>query len=257
MKKIKFLLGLALIGGVLTSCAPETIPADSDSTPDGKYTVNYSVQVRAIGNVSRGLSGASVTVQTQNGVTTKSVDANGIAVFEGLNAGSISGYVSAPGYAAINFTAYCAPQHQDVNTNGYVSSVVYLPAMNAGANGRIYGDFDQDGNTMLTDPDNFRATDIFVKYGVGMGYPMGAGDGALTSVSLDYNTWAFTTNSNGTFALADLPNTDMGYFMAQLRMQDFVYTDPVTSSQTIINIGNVNMNLQPGETAEMADIYAF
>src|SRR5687767_15098756 len=120
MRKFKFLLGVGVLAGALFSCAPETIPADADGNPDGKYTVNYSVQVVPVGSVSRGLDGATVTLQTQAGVTTKTVGPDGIATFDGLNAGTISGYVSAPGYASVNFKATCAPNNVDVNTQGYV-----------------------------------------------------------------------------------------------------------------------------------------
>src|SRR5688572_8164700 len=185
MKKLSFLLGFGLITAAFMSCTPETIPADGDGNADGKYTVNYAVQVVPVGDVTRGLNGASVTIQTQNGVTTKSVGSDGIAVFENLNAGTISGYVSAPGYASVNFKATCAAYNVDVNTQGYVSSTVYIPARNAAVAGRLRGDFDQDGDFTLADNGNFQVLDLKVRYYLGA-YPMGSGDGALTSVSLDY-----------------------------------------------------------------------
>lgn len=256
MKKLRFLLGFGVIAGALMSCQPETIPADNDGNPDGKYTVNYSVQVIPVGDVSRGLNGATVTIQTQAGVTTKTVGSDGIAVFDGLNAGTISGYVSAPGFASVNFKATCAAYNQDVNTQGYVSSTVYIPAMNVDVNGRVYGDYDLDGDNTLTDAQNFQTVNLMVKYGTGA-YPMGTGDGALTQVSLDYNTYAVTSDATGTFAFTALPNTDMGYFSAFLRMEDVnIYYAP-TSSNYVFNFPNLALGLQPGETIELADINAF
>ncbi len=255
MRKLRFLLGLGVIAGALASCAPETIPADADGNADGKYTVNYAVQVVPIGDVTRGLNGASVTIQTQAGVTTKSVGEDGIAVFEGLNAGTISGYVSAPGYGSVNFKATCNAYNVDVNTNGYVSSTVYIPAMNADVNGRVYGDFDQDADFTLTDNGNFQAVDLMVKYSLGM-YPMGSGDGALTQVSLDVANYGVVSDGFGSFTFTGLPNTDMGYFSAIIRMQDVSITDPATDFQTIYNFGNMPVNLAPGETMELGDIYA-
>jgi hypothetical protein len=256
MRKFKFLLGVGVLAGALFSCAPETIPADADNNPDGKYTVNYSVQVVPVGDVSRGLNGASVTIQTQAGVTTKTVGADGIATFDGLNAGTISGYVSAPGFASVNFKATCAPNNVDVNTQGYVSSTVYIPAMNSDVNGRIYGDYDLDGDGTLTDAANFQTVNVMVKYAPGM-YPMGTGDGALTYVGVDFNTYAATSNAQGVFSFTGLPNTDMGYFQAALRMEDVnVYYAP-TSSNYVFNFGTTALSLQPGETTELADIYAF
>ncbi len=255
MKKLRFLLGFGLIAGALMSCQPETIPADSDTNPDGKYTINYAVQVVPIGDVSRGLNGATVTIQTQAGVTTKSVGSDGIAVFENLNAGTISGYVSAPGFASVNFKAFASATHVDVNTQGYVSSTVYIPAMNSDINGRVYGDYDLDGDMTLTDAANFQTVNVMVKYGIGM-YPMGTGDGALTQVSLDFNTYAETSDAQGVFAFTGLPNTDMNYFQAGLRMEDVnIYYAP-TSANYVFNFGTLGISLQPGETLEMADIYA-
>jgi hypothetical protein len=256
MKKLRFLLGLGVIAGALMSCAPETIPADGDGNPDGKYTVNYSVQVVPVGDVSRGLNGATVTLQTQAGVTTKTVGSDGIAVFEGLNAGTISGYVSAPGFASVNFKATCASYNQDVNTQGYVSSTVYIPAMNSDLNGRVYGDYDIDFDASLTDAQNFQAVNLMVKYAPNA-YPMGSGDGMLTQVSLDYNTYASASDAVGVFSFTGLPNTDMGYFSAALRMEDVnIYYVP-SSSNIVFNFGNMPLSLQPGEVTELGDIQAY
>lgn len=257
MKKFKLFLGFGLIAGVLASCAPETIPADADGNADGKYTVNYAVQVVPVGDVTRGLTNASVTIQTQAGVTTKTVGADGIAVFENLNAGTISGYVSAPGFASVNFKANCSAYNVDVNTQGYVSSTVYIPAKNADVAGRVYGDFDYDGNTALTDAGNFQVVNLMVKYAIGAGYPMGAGDGALTQVSLDYNTYAQASASDGTFSLVGIPNTDLGYLAATVRMEDVVYTDPVFLNQVIFGFAPFATGLMPGEVNELGDLYAF
>ena len=257
MKKFKFLLGLGLVAGALMSCQPETIPADSDAVPDGKYTINYGVQVVPIGNVERGAVNASVTIQTQNGVTTKSVGSDGIAVFEGLNAGTISGYVSADGYASVNFQATCTQNHVDVNSNGYVSSTVYIPAKNAAVEGRLFADWDQDGNTALTDPGNFQAVNLKVRYYVNTGaYPMGTGDGALTQVSLDYSTYADVTQSTGNFLVDSLPNTDQGYFLATLKMDDVTLPNlSAPPGQIVWSWGPYTASLVPGETAEWGDIY--
>lgn len=257
MRKFKILFGFGVIAGILSSCAPETIPADGDFTPDGKYTINYGVQVVPVGDVSRGVNNATVTIQTQNGVSTKTVGADGIAVFENLNAGTISGYVSSPGFASVNFKATCTAYNVDVNTNGYVSSTVYIPATNAEIAGRVYGNFDQDADVSLTDAGNFAIIDLLVKYTITGTYPMGNGDGALTQVSLDYTNYWLQTGSNGDFSLDSLPNTDLSYFTAILRMNDVVYVDPVTQAQTIMNFGNYALFLQPGEVNELGDIYAF
>jgi hypothetical protein len=254
MKNIKFLLGMGLIAGFLASCAPETIPADEDTVPDGKYTVNYGVQVVPIGDVSRGLNGASVTIQTQNGVTTKTVGADGVAVFEGLAAGTISGYVSAPGFASVNFKAYCASNNVDVNTNGYVSSTVYIPAKNSDVNGRVYGDLDNDGDATITQNANTEILNLFIKYAITGDYPLGTGDGALTQVSLDYYTYAKSTDDDGFFTFSDMPNTDLGYLSAVLRMEDYMIID--TDYQIIYNFSPLSVYLQPGETLEMGDIVA-
>jgi hypothetical protein len=86
---------------------------------------------------------------------------------------------------------------------------------------------------------------------------MGAGDGMLTQVSLDYTSYATVTAANGAFSLDSLPNTDLAYFASTLRMQQFVYIDPVTQFQTILYFNPLAVSLQPGETQELGDLYAF
>lgn len=256
MRKLKFLLGLGVLAGAAFSCTPETIPADSDTNPDGKYTVNYSVQVVPVGDVSRGLEGASVTIQTQAGVTTKSVGPDGIAVFDGLNAGTISGYVSAPGFASVNFKATCGTNNVDVNTQGYVSSTVYIPAINSELNGRVYGDYDLDGDMTLNDAANFQSVNLMVKYAPSF-YPMGTGDGMLTQVSLDFNTYAVASDAQGVFTFPALPNTDMGYFSAGLRMEQLNVYDNPSNSNVVFDFGTLPLNLMAGESTEMGDIYSY
>ncbi len=256
MRNFKSLLGFGVIAVALFSCTPETIPADADGNADGKYTINYAVQVVAVGDVTRGLNGATVTLQTQNGVTTKTVGADGIAVFEGLNAGTISGYVSAPGYASVNFKATAAAYNIDVNTNGYVTSTIYIPAKNSGIAGRLYADWDQDGNLTITDPGNVQVVDLKVRYNITAGYPMGTGDGMLTQVSLDYNTYASATDANGNYLIENLPNDDLGYFAATFKMDDVSLPDAVTiGAQRIWSYGPVAISLIPGEIDERGDTY--
>jgi hypothetical protein len=255
MKKLRFLLGFGIIAGALMSCQPETIPADGDGNADGKYTVNYGVQVIPIGNVERGATNASVTIQTQNGITTKTVGADGIAVFEGLNAGTISGYVSAPGFASVNFKATCASYNIDVNTQGYVSSTVYIPAKNGAVAGRLRGDFDQDGDYTLGDNGNFQALNLKVKYAITGAYPMGTGDGALSQVSLDVNTYADVTTNTGTFLMDNLPNTDLGYFSATIHMDNLnLVSVSAPPAQVIYQWGPYALSLVPGETQEWGDL---
>ncbi len=259
MKKFKlnYLLGLGMIAGILASCAPaESIDPDNDVNPDGKYTVNYGVQVVPVGDIQRGANNATVTIQTQNGVTTKTVGQDGIAVFENIAAGTVSGYVSSPGFASVNFKSTISFQNVDVNTNGYVSSTVYIPARNADMNGRVYGDYDQDFDFTLTDNGNFQVVDMMVKYSLA-GYPMGAGDGALSQVSLDYNSYAVSSDIQGTFGFTQLATTDQGHWSAVLRMEDVSITDGATDVQTIFNVGNIPVALPAGETVEMGDVYAF
>lgn len=254
MRNFKLLLGFGLLAGVLSSCATETIPADSDATPDGKYTINYGVQVVPVGDVDRGLNGATVTIQTQNGVTTKTVGADGIAVFENLNAGTISGYVSAPGFASINFKAFCAPTNVDVNTNGYVSSTVYILAKNASVAGRLCADTDQDGDNTLTDAGNFMAYDLMLKYTLGA-YPMGTGDGMLTQVSLDYYTYTEATAATGIFVFDSLPNTSGGYFNVSMKTDPISLPNIAFPPYQIVYMYNFGaFQLSPGETLELGDI---
>lgn len=251
--KFKFLSILVLSAALITSCTKESIDPDNDGIADGKQTINYSVQVIGIGELGKGLSGAEVTLHTQGGTTTKTVNSDGIAVFENINAGTISGYVRKEGYASVNFTAFVSEQHVDVNTNKYASSTVYIPAMNSAVRGRLYGDFDLDGTGGLSDPGNFKAINVHIRY-YPTSYPMGSGDGGLTNVSLDVNTYVEMTATDGNFTIDSLPNTDLGYFGAGFQPEAIREVDAVTGAQVIFNFPGFFISLPPGSTTQLGDL---
>lgn len=236
----------------LVSC---TVNDSGDTIPDGNLTVNYAVQVVPVGNVDKGVEGATVTIQSGGETKSATVNADGIAVFSDVRPGTISGYVTATGYANLNFSATIQKTNVDANTEDFVTSTVYLLAANSTLEGRIYGDYDLDGNNNLNDPGNFQAVELYVSYNTGM-YPMGAGNGALNAVSLDFDTYGITTQADGRFSLAGLPNTKNGYFTAQYWLRDVVLTDPVTGATVVINIGTNAIALNPGVSTSVGDVFA-
>lgn len=248
--------GLALFAATaltITSCSKAEL--DGDTVADGDLSVNYAVQVVPVGNVDKGLNGAIVTIQTQGSVKTATVGTDGIAVFENIKPGAVSGHVTAAGYATLNFTASINKTNVDANTTDFAASTIFMMATNSALAGRIYGDYNLDGNSQLSQAANFQAVDLYVSYGIGT-YPMGSGNGALTSVSLDTDVYGITTGTDGRFNLGNLPNTSNGYFTASYWIQDVNLIDPVSGAQINYNIGNNGVALNPGVTTQVGDVLA-
>lgn len=254
MKKLMYkFAGLFMVTSLMVACVQ---PDSGDGVPDGNLTINYAVQVVPVGDVAKGLNGASVTIQVNGETKTSTVGADGIAVFEDIKPGTVSGYVSATGFASMNFSATISKTNVDANTTDFVTSTVYLIGMNSTIDGRIYGDWDLDGNTTLTDAGNFQAVDLYVSYNLAA-YPMGAGNGALNSVSMDVTTYGITTAADGRFSLANIPNTFNGYVTATYWVADEVMTDPVSGATVVMNVPSTGVTLNPGVTKNIGDIFAF
>jgi|GEM_PF-4545080 len=245
-------VGLFAVSAMMWSCATEP---DSDTLADGDVRVSYSVQVVPVGNVDKGLDGATVTIHAQGETRTETVGADGIAVFDNIRPGTISGYVSASGYASINFSANIMKTNVDANTEDFATSTVYMIATNSTLTGRIYGDYDMDGDGTLSDNGNFQAVDLYVSYSIGS-YPMGSGNGALNSVSLDVDTYGITTGTNGEFTLANLPTSANGYVSSSYWIADVILTDPVSDFTVIYNIGSNSVSMNPGVTTSAGDLLA-
>jgi hypothetical protein len=228
---------------------------NENDVPNGITTVNYSVQVVPEGNV-RGLTNATVTVQ-YNGITrTVTVDGSGIAVFDNLSPGHVSGYVKADGYSAINFTAVFTETNNtsDANHVDYAASTIYLIKNNSALQGRVYGDYDLDGNSTISQATNFQTVKMWMAYNLA-GYPLGSGNGALASVAMD--TTFFVTNSDiaGNFTFSNVPSTSVGV-TAKIGMEDVKKTD-IAGNTIIFSFAPIPVTLDPELTTHLSDILAF
>lgn len=239
---------------VIIEPATPIIATNENNVPNGVTTVNYSVQIVPVGNTGKaaGLSGATVTIMFKGVVKTATVDPSGIAVFDGLAPGQVSGYVSAPGFTTINFTASLTANYinNDNHHTEYATSTVYLIKKNADLGGRIYGDFDMDGNTSVTQAGNFQTVTVWVSYSVSS-YPMGTGNGMLTSVSLDTAAFTVTSDATGNFSFTGLPSTGTG-LSAQYWMED-VKKIQSSGATRIFNFAPTSVTMRAAVKTEVGD----
>ncbi|MBN8702802.1 MAG: carboxypeptidase regulatory-like domain-containing protein [Bacteroidetes bacterium] len=264
--KTKSLFFNLLIGTlILTSCDKEVVvePAtpiantNENNIPNGTTTVNYAVQVIAVGETGKtsGLMGATVKIQHNGSVSTATVDASGIAVFSNVYPGIISGFVSASGYTSINFSAQVLElnTNTDANHTSYGTSTIYVYKKNSGAEGRVYADYNLDGNTTISQAANFQQVKMWMSYSLS-GYPMGSGNGMLTNVTLD--TAAYTVNSNvaGNFTFSSIPCMGTG-LTAKYWMEDVVKQN-TSGANVIINFNAASIVLNPNATTQVGDIFA-
>lgn len=246
----KYLLSLSLVAAsamLLVSCSKD----DGDENPDGSLEINYAVQVVPVGNTQKGLSGATVTIQHNGETRQATTNADGIAVFENVKAGQISGNVTASGYASLNYTAGIAKTNIDANTVDYATSTIYMVATNGALKARAYGDFNYDGIVDITDNGDFTTVNAFVFYTVA-GYPMGVGTGSLNTVSLDTDVYGATSTPAGVINFSNLPVTHNGYFSAQFYIAD---VSAIENDITIVyNYGPTGVTLLPGTTVDLGDV---
>lgn len=239
---------------------------------NGDVDVTYSVQVVPAGSYAggriEGISNAEVTV-VQGGSTQKVTinSADGIAVFSGLKAGSVSGYVSAPNFGAVNFTAdlseAAAGSNADAARTRTAASKVTLMPRNASLEARIIGDFTFTGVTPIdaNEPTNYSAVQVRVAYEPTGSYPMGSGAGKLTGVNFEPMVFGVTTNpnapANNRFRINNLYPTDNGLVKASLRMVDKSFADPNSARTRTFNLsGDASLNdikLSPAAVTDLGD----
>ncbi len=260
------------------SCSDDETPASNttityeNNVPDGTINVNYTVQV-VPGNLfdeerAAGLANATVILTQNNETTTAVTDQAGIANFEGMKNGTVSGTVILDGFINADFTAVidAGPINTDVEQIAYSSSTVTIFQRNAGVDGRIWGDYIFLGVDPPTITSEFTTrTSVYVVYAVEEDYPMGEGNGKLTNVTMEYTTFKQETASDGVVDMIELPGTIEGVLSASFFMEDNVIPDPTPGSnkvflfniQPIDNSQGIPLNLIPGSTYHLGDLQAF
>ena len=242
-----------------------------NNVPDGTITVNYTVQV-VPGNQFEdgrvaGLANATVILTQNNETSTVVTDQAGIANFEGMKNGTVSGTVILDGYIDMDFTAEidAGPVNTDIEQIVYSSSTVTLFQRNAGVAGRIWGDYIFLGVEPPTITSEFTTrTNVYVVYSMGDDYPMGDGSGRLTSANMNITTFRQETASDGNIDMIDLPGTIDGMLNARFFMEDVVIPDPTPGSNKVIlfniqpieNSEGIPMNMIPGSTVQLGDMQA-
>lgn len=244
---------------IITPATP-VVSSNQNNLPHGVTNINYSVQVVPLGTTasgkSAGLLGATVTIQF-NGSQTKTVtvDQSGIAVFSNVSPGQISGYVKAAGFSAINYTATLSSSNTvDINHTDYATSTIYLLKENSSVSGRIFGDYDLDGNVNVNQATNFQAVNLRVAYDLSS-YPVGSGSGALTSVSMDTTIYKVTSDIGGNFTFNNIPTTLQGV-TAKLSMAQIKKTNS-SGGTVVFDLAPFAVKLNPEETTLVGDKQAF
>ncbi len=241
---------------VVVDPATPITTTNQNNVPHGYTNINYSVQVVPVGTTANGrvagLQGTTVTIQYNGQTQTVTVGQSGIAVFSNLSPGQVSGYVNASGYTIVNFTALLTASNTnvDVNHTDYAASTIYVMKKNSSAAGRIYGDFDLDGNSSVSEATNFQAVNVWVAYNTA-GYPMGTGNGTLSSVSMDTSFYRVTSDIGGNYVFNNLPCTLSGV-TAKLGMDDVKKTN-ATGGTVVFNFTPIAVTLNAGGTTQLVD----
>lgn len=170
MKKFSLISLSLMVAALMTigGCTKETVQTDKadgailqeNNIPDGRKTITYTVSVVSAngcqsGRVS-GVTGARVTL-VQNGREFRSpaTTAAGVAVFTGLAAGTVTGYVEAPNYIGLNFNALLTTtaDQSDLDIVEFAGSTIAIFERNCSVQGRAVGDWDLSPTT----PNTFNA----------------------------------------------------------------------------------------------------
>lgn len=171
MKTVKMIsfwtTAVALIVG-LNSCneeeKAEPTPRPTPDIPGNTYfRFNYSVQVIPSSEAGRlqGVNNATVTI-SQNGTNlTVNTNLSGIATFPGLVVGPINVFVSAPGFASVNFSDDLQPPAGQTQNDTLVKvfslrEEVTLPIRGCRVFGYLSYDSDQNASTQDVPATGFR-----------------------------------------------------------------------------------------------------
>jgi hypothetical protein len=229
-----------------------------DDNNDNGYDEDYSNSGRS--SKTNGLANLTVTISKNGKVVSATTDANGIALFSGLQPGTIVGTVTGAGFTSTNFTISVKEGENSNGTNE--------PTTNAGA---VIPVFETEGEHVATvtgratcELNLLNAVRENVPNGTKVSFSidtdsesfdellesllgLGLLEGSVTSASVDELSFegSFVTSiTNGTFTI-DLPTTQSGLdytysfsdFTAdqQIAVNNFVYETPgsLRSVQTI------------------------
>jgi hypothetical protein len=233
--------------------APEATATVVSNFPKGVVSVNYSVQV-VVGNPAAdgkvgGVANANVYL-TQGGSTEiqLTADESGIVNFSGLAPGTVNGYVDAPGYTNVTFSAEIA--NEQLNTDSsqvrYAASTITVFEENSSLRGRIYGDYLQfNSPPNFQAPSSYEPTDVSVTYTI-MNYPMGAGSGKLINATVDLNTITKTATA-GRIVMDNLPGVVPGLLEAEMTHTDIVI-DNIDASLFPVSYNIDPIANQPGRS---------
>lgn len=260
MKKVtKSVLVAAVAAIAMFSCTRRELvtPAvtqDSDSFDYGRLTYSLSIQVQpgaTAGNKMEALVGAIVSVNAGGSTQSKTVDASGVVVFEGLPEGSVNWVVN-PGsssYATVTgVTTLDNVDRNNVDRNATASVLVKVPTMNATLSGRIIGDFDFNTET----PEAGTAG-----VNVRLSYTYSSGiTNTYSAIYLQPSFYLVQTSADGSFSIANVPALDNtgGQVSASLE----AYLNSVNAGQDVVFSAtrNVTNDLQAGRNRNFGTLKA-
>ena len=243
----------------------------------GAPKINYTIQVvdapgnSAVNQLSGGrtsaVSNAVVRYINASGApANKQTDPSGMIQITDAAPGAFTGQFSAPGYALMNFTADLNPPSNVLGDSGRVynaKTTLYAIRNNAVVIGNVYGNY--AAPTVLPpvnsplDPYH-RPVALKVLYELthtgSNSYPMGAGVGRLTDISLDANTSAFRADG-GAFQLDDAIATQSGFVSATLSMSPYTVNVPSGSYSFVLSPSNaIDLDLSSGDTLQLGYLLA-
>lgn len=201
--KNSVMVALALVASMaMFSCSDDDVPVvtQENEQQNGITTARFTYTVHVVPSSERGrtagLDGAVVTVSQKGNKSRKTVDENGMAIFNNLIEGDVTVYVEAEGFAAINgVNTLSKPssfenRDRDKTVELSESDVIYLPALGARVKGNLVWDDDADGTTP-----EVAASGIQVRF-------------ELDNTNIQPNVYYATTEADGSFSFDNLPNAE-------------------------------------------------
>lgn len=214
-----------------------------NNIPDGITKFSLSIHILSDDNSQNaredGLSGATVTINSNEGLITKTVVSSGIVVFTDLSEGEISIFVQGQkGFANYNTSVFLKRTQNTSDDNSsdteqyqLVRKEIFLPKLNTALKGIVMADFDQDFDFAQTDQGNFLPNiSIVVK---------------TLDKGIEPNTFITTTDEEGNYSFSNLPEGEV-----EIHFGDFSLPSRLDPTTRKVYSGNAKATLTAGITID-------
>jgi hypothetical protein len=279
MKKLSRLLVILpfAASAILVGCTKEkeTIIREdggNNNNVDPNSYVSYQVIVApATSNEGVGeatsVQDAAVTVFVQGQPVTKTVGADGIAQFDSLRPGTVSGYVTKAGFTSVSYTADLSNAGNSGNavdgtvSSGSVSSastLVKIYPRTAKLRLRVYGYNAITETPVASEQASRRNVNAYVTYTLG-DFETGSGPGRITSMTISPTVVSKTLLQTENGSVIDgLAGTEDGVLQASLGLETLMVYEDINGVDVPFVLPSdaaySDLNLITGATLNLGDV---